>query len=75
MAHCARREHLIAQYETALRIFSGAVRELTGKHSHEFQPAYDLSERLHVECDAARVALEKHTKEHGCGAAQTVIAS
>ena len=68
--YCSDREHLVARFETATREYSQAVQSLAGKRTREFQLAYEETERLRVACEDARIAMERHSIEHGCGYAK-----
>jgi hypothetical protein len=65
--YCPEGEHLLAQYETALRDFHIAVQALVGKYGLEFQNEAKRTERFHEEVKRARDRLERHSLDHGCG--------
>jgi hypothetical protein len=64
--YCPDREHLIAQYETALRDYRIAVQALKGIRTGISGRPKQV-ERLHEQVKRARIQLERHRLEHGCG--------
>ena len=70
---------LLDRYSAVLANFQQAVHEmrarLNGADEQAFQKANTASERLRLECEQARIELDTHVLEHGCGIrAQTTLA-
>ena len=62
---------LLDRYSAVLASFQQAVHEmrarLNGNDEHAFQKANSISERRRLECEQARLELDTHVIEHGCG--------
>lgn len=71
--YCSERERLVARYEAATRTYSIAVQALSDKRSHEFRVAYAETERMRQVCEHARIALDRHSIEHGCGQSRVSV--
>ena len=70
---------LLDRYSAVLANFQHAVHEmrsrLTSADEQAFQRANTASERLRLECEQARIELDAHVMEHGCGIrTQTTLA-
>ena len=69
--YCSERMRLLDRYSAILSEFQQAVNEmrslLNARDEHTFQKATSVSERLRVECEQARIELDGHVVEHGCG--------
>lgn len=62
---------LLDRYSAVLANFQQAVHEmrmrLNSSDERSFQKANSVSERLRLECEQARIELDAHVLEHGCG--------
>ena len=67
---------LLDRYSAVLATFQQAVQDmrvrLNSSDDHLFNRANALSERLRVSCEQARIELDAHVLEHGCGSRMSV---
>lgn len=64
---CPERARLLMEYRTRVDRFREAVAAIQIiERADDFHEAYDASEKLRLDADEARVALEEHRKQHHC---------
>jgi hypothetical protein len=64
--YCTEREHLLAQFETAVRAYQAAVLVLRTTHGADFEKANTEVDRLKRTTREARASLDRHRHEHDC---------
>lgn len=69
--YCTDRMRLLDRYSAVLAEFQQAVHDmralLNASDEQAFQKAASASEKLRLECEQARMELDAHVLDHGCG--------
>jgi hypothetical protein len=63
---CTERERLAEEYHACVDRFRVAVSALKNLLGSEFDRAYETSEKHRVAVEKARLALDRHRREHQC---------
>lgn len=67
---CNVRNRMVAEFQTSVRIYSSAIKELTAYANAATMERYDslklAAENARLVCEADHFAIERHTREHGC---------
>lgn len=67
---CEEKRLLIGKYGAAVKHYSATVADLNRTRGkilkHEYNQLLELSEEARVMSERTRVALDRHTAEHGC---------
>ena len=63
---CRERHQLAREYRKSVEGFRDAVFATKGLKGPEYEKAYRTSEKLRIEAEQARIALERHRAEHKC---------
>jgi hypothetical protein len=62
---CAERQRLFEDYHTKVNNYSRAVAKMRTPLGIKFMETSEQWRQAHYVCEAARLALERHEKEHG----------
>ena len=63
---CSERDRIADQFADAVRAYSEAVNGLRTLRGYHFTQHQQLVEQARLTCEAARMSLQDHEREHGC---------